>query len=403
MRHLHLHRSGAPGTAARGVRLVTAGVAALATAVMAAVLTVAGPAHAATNPAGLDVSAGQGAVNWAGVKTAGGSFAYVKATEGAGYLNPDFAQQYNGSYGAGLIRGAYHFALPDRTDGATQADYFIANGGGWSADGRTLPGAIDIEYNPYKIDPTDPRATCYDLSNAAMVSWLHAFLDRYKQRTGRDAVIYTTTDWWTTCTGNSPQFSANPLWLSHFASAPGGLPASWSSYTIWQHADSGTLPGDQDVFNGTAAQLASFAKTSTGTTNLAPTVTVLASNTTACQGTQQYYTGTDGAGVPIDWTYANGTTACVKVGYAPHATSATCSFSFYVPDGEATAQITFGYWTTDGVKHYAGLNENPVIGWQQVFSAANVNRIEFQDNDGQAYPLQIGWGSSAAYGMRQTC
>jgi GH25 family lysozyme M1 (1,4-beta-N-acetylmuramidase) len=31
-----------------------------------------------------------------------------------GYVNPNFAAQYNGSYQAGLIRGAYHFATVSR-------------------------------------------------------------------------------------------------------------------------------------------------------------------------------------------------------------------------------------------------------------------------------------------------
>ncbi|MGI8723284.1 MAG: GH25 family lysozyme [Geodermatophilaceae bacterium] len=41
-----------------------------------------------------------------------------------------------GSYNVGMIRGAYHFARPDRSSGATQANYFASNGGGWSADGE---------------------------------------------------------------------------------------------------------------------------------------------------------------------------------------------------------------------------------------------------------------------------
>ena len=73
--------------------------------------------------------------------------------------------QYDGTYQAGLIRGAYHFALPNDSSGAAQASYFVANGGGWIADGRTLPGASDIEYNPY-------GAECYGLSQGAMVSWI---------------------------------------------------------------------------------------------------------------------------------------------------------------------------------------------------------------------------------------
>src|SRR5687767_1107948 len=93
---------------------------------------------------GMDVSSHQGDVDWAGAWADGARFAYVKATEGTGYRNPHFAQQYNGSYDVGMIRGAYHFALPDRSDGAAQADFFAANGGGWSRDGKTLPGAVDL-------------------------------------------------------------------------------------------------------------------------------------------------------------------------------------------------------------------------------------------------------------------
>ncbi|WP_268248729.1 GH25 family lysozyme [Actinoplanes ianthinogenes] len=119
----------------------------------------------------------------------------MKATEGTSYTNSYFAQRYNGSYNVGMIRGAYHFALPNGAGGSAQADYFVGHGGGWSRDGRTLPGALDIEYNPY-------GATCYGLSQASMRSWISAFLNRYHALTGRWAVIYTTTDWWTTCTGN---------------------------------------------------------------------------------------------------------------------------------------------------------------------------------------------------------
>ncbi|KAL0959551.1 hypothetical protein HGRIS_011265 [Hohenbuehelia grisea] len=69
-------------------------------------------------------------------------------------------------------------------------------------------------------------------------------------------VIYTTTDWWKTCTGNNSGFgSTNPLWIARYASAIGTLPAGWSYTTFWQYADSGANPGDQDIFNGDAAGL----------------------------------------------------------------------------------------------------------------------------------------------------
>ena len=72
-------------------------------------------------------------------------------------------------------------------------------------------------------------------------------------------MIYTTTDWWTTCTGNSAAFaSTNPLWIAHYSSTIGALPAGWSFTTFWQYADSGPNPGDQDEFNGSLQGLKEY-------------------------------------------------------------------------------------------------------------------------------------------------
>jgi GH25 family lysozyme M1 (1,4-beta-N-acetylmuramidase) len=202
---------------------------------------------------GMDVSSYQGNVNWSGAWSNGGRWAYVKATEGTGYTNPYFTQQYNGSYNVGMIRGSYHFALPDRSSGAYQADYFVNHGGGWSRDGKTLPGALDIEYNPY-------GGTCYGLSQSSMRSWISSFINEYHYRTSRYPVIYSTTDWWTTCTGNYSGFAGNdPLWIARYASTAGTLPAGWGYYSFWQYADSGVFPGDQDTWNGSYTGLQNMA------------------------------------------------------------------------------------------------------------------------------------------------
>jgi GH25 family lysozyme M1 (1,4-beta-N-acetylmuramidase) len=198
---------------------------------------------------GIDVSAYQGDINWANVAPSI-DFSYTKATEGTYYTNPDFDNQYEGPYDYGVIRGSYHFANPSDSAGNTQADYFVAHGGGWSADGKTLPGALDIEYNPYGSE-------CYNLTQSQMVSWIWDFVNEYAFREGVYPVIYSTTDWWSTCTGNNSGFGAyDPLWVANYSASGGGtLPAGWGFYTFWQYADSGSLPGDQDVFNGALTQL----------------------------------------------------------------------------------------------------------------------------------------------------
>ncbi|EKX61048.1 hydrolase [Streptomyces ipomoeae] len=216
------------------------------------------PASAAAKPKGHDVSSHQKNVNWSGAKSKGARFVYVKATESTTYRNPYFGQQYNGARNAGLIRGAYHFALPHKSPGEAQAAHFVRNGGDWRADGWTLPPALDIEYNPY-----DRKKKCYGLSDSKMVGWIKSFSDEIKRLTGRRPVIYTTTHWWKTCTGNSKAFAGDhALWLARYNSAGAGeLPAGWTFWTIWQYDNgSGKLPGDQNLFNGSTSRLKEFAR-----------------------------------------------------------------------------------------------------------------------------------------------
>ena len=221
---------------------------------------------------GFDISHYQTSVNFAGAYASGARFVIIKvnqdipspilprhlhrldqATEGTTYTDPSFSSHYSGATSAGLIRGGYHFAHPDASSGATQANFFLAHGGGWSGDGITLPGMLDIEYNP-------SGATCYGLSQSAMVSWISSFVNTYHSATGRYPLIYSTNDWWTTCTGNTAAFhTLSPLVLARYGSSPGTIPGSWPFQTIWQNADSYTYGGDSDFFNGNAASLKKLA------------------------------------------------------------------------------------------------------------------------------------------------
>ncbi|WP_199552347.1 lysozyme [Streptomyces sp. N35] len=213
------------------------------------------PASAASKPKGHDVSSHQKNVDWQKAKSKGAKFVYVKATESHTYKNPYYNQQYNGSRSAGLIRGAYHFALPNKSSGTTQARHFVRNGGAWRSDGWTLPPALDIEYNPYS------KKKCYGLSKSKMVGWIRAFSNEVLRGTGRRPVIYTNTNWWKACTGNYSGFGSNhALWIARYSSSPGPLPAGWSYPTFWQYDNAGRLPGDQNLFNGSAGGLKKFAR-----------------------------------------------------------------------------------------------------------------------------------------------
>ena len=209
---------------------------------------------ASWGPAGIDVSHYQGSINWSSVKSAGISFAYIKATEGTTYKDPDFSADYLNAYNAKVIRGAYHFAQPGTSSGAAQATYFAANGGAWSADNLTLPGMLDLE------------GGCYGLSTSAMQSWILSFYTTYESKTGRDVVIYTSPSWWNTCTGGWTGMSArSPLFVADWTTAANPtIPSGFPYATLWQYTDSGSVSGvsgavDRDRFNGTSARLLALA------------------------------------------------------------------------------------------------------------------------------------------------
>ncbi len=264
---------------------------------------------------GLDVSNWQPSVDWQGEWNKGARFAYVKASEGNYYTNGIFNSQYQGARNVGMIRGAYHFANPSSSSGADQARYFVNNGGGWSADGYTMPPVLDIEYNPYSGN------TCYDMTPTQMTAWIADFGSTMQALTGRLPVIYSTTDWWSTCTNNSAAFGNYPLWIASYpsspSSSPGVLPASWGFYSIWQFSSQGPFAGDSNVWNGDYPSLQRFAGAALPTGSFdslsitgsgtqfslsARGWSVDLANTAASNQTHVYVTSPDGTTTGYPWT-----------------------------------------------------------------------------------------------------
>ena len=224
---------------------------------------------------GVDVSSLQhptatATIGWSSVASSGISFAGVKASEGNYYTNPYYAGDVAKSYeadaqqavNAGLYVMPYVFANPydSTTSGngtaAQQADYgakvIKASTSPAYSGSHMLPVALDIEPDPYVNSETNSNQ-CYALSQSAMVTWISQFMTEIKKDLGtsKTPIIYTTADWWDTCTGNSTAFSGYPLWLASYGVTNPGLPAGWNNFTIWQYGGgsvsgiSGTTDLDQ--------------------------------------------------------------------------------------------------------------------------------------------------------------
>ena len=227
----------------------------------------AGLPSVASTVEGIDVASFQhpngAAINWTQVAQAQYKFAFIKATEGSYYVNPYYASDASGAKSAGLFVAPYVFAIPNYSGGALQADYALDHSN-YAADGMTLPLILDIEYDPYDQPVSqggDGTNECYGLSPTQMVAWITAFAKEATRRVGQPPVIYTTADWWNTCTANSTAFASDPLWVASYASSP-TVPTPWAgAWTYWQYTNAASPPGvsvptDASWLSSTALELA---------------------------------------------------------------------------------------------------------------------------------------------------
>jgi GH25 family lysozyme M1 (1,4-beta-N-acetylmuramidase) len=201
-------------------------------------------ATAARPLGGIDVAGyqhpGDVAIAWPSVAAAGYRFAAIKATEGDYYVNPWEATDLAEAKAAGLDVAPYHFAVPNVSGGSAQAQFAVEYSG-YTAGAQMLPLMLDIEYDPYVS--TDHTNECYGLTTGQMTAWLAAFVTTARSLTGQYPVIYTTANWWDTCTGGSVAFGADPMWVAAYGFNSPPMPAGWHAWTFWQYTSDGTVPG----------------------------------------------------------------------------------------------------------------------------------------------------------------
>jgi lysozyme len=187
---------------------------------------------------GIDVSNLQGNVDWSTHKSL--AFAFAKATEGIGFRDALFPHNWQGMKSNGIVRGAYDFAHP-ANDPVAEADYFISyvRSQGLGA-GDML--ALDLEV-------TD------GLRPAAVASYATRWCQRVSTHTNIKPIVYTFLSF--AQAGNCDGLGGYPLWIAEPSALPGqpAVPAPWHTWAFHQYANT---PVDQDVLNGTAAELAAL-------------------------------------------------------------------------------------------------------------------------------------------------
>lgn len=155
---------------------------------------------------GIDVSKWQGDIDWHYVAQHV-DFAYLKATEGANYIDPKF---YKNALAASedapnVLLGAYHFARVSQsmTDAASEANHFADKC--LETAPMSLPPMLDIEW--------DKRAS--SVRGEDVIRWAKTFLATMDARLGMPICgIYTQHSFWLYRMLKTSYFKHRILWLA---------------------------------------------------------------------------------------------------------------------------------------------------------------------------------------------
>lgn len=242
---------------------------------------------------GVDVSNWQGAVDWGAVAAAGYRFALMKASEDPDFVDPWLGRNWVGAKAAGLVRGVYHFAQPERVTAEASMAHFATtiNGVGGLDDGDLV--ALDIESGTGDLLP-----------------WVTSWLELAEQTFGRVPLLYSGH--WFAALHNleTPVLGKYPLWWASYQSEIPPTPTGWDKITVWQYSSNGRVPGingdaDLNRFQGTLDELQALGRRTSTTTPVVDVATALRDRTWALA--QEW----DNAGYP--WT-ASGVRSLVALG-----------------------------------------------------------------------------------------
>ena len=257
------------------LRLSLAAVA-LAASLPACVVDVTGELDEATSVCptatveGLDISNGNGVIDWSQVYASGRRFAIIKATQGDYYTSAAFPTQWSGAKAAGLVRSPYHFFDPT-IDGVAQAKHFLAVVGALGAG--DLPPMLDIECPTSSVQSMAQSNCEYGgttpdsgwvtpaVLNQRIADWLDYAVEA---QTGRTPIIYSYNYWFSDSGADSKALLGYPFYVSSPSTGSCytvGVGNSFTSALIWPvervraRALGVTGTVDLDRFVGTLEQL----------------------------------------------------------------------------------------------------------------------------------------------------
>lgn len=185
---------------------------------------------------GIDVSGWQGNIDYSQVKNAGIEIVYMKASEGTGFVDPYFNQNYTNAKANGLKVGFYHYVTARSNEEAIEeARFFVSVIAKKTPDCRL---AMDFE--------SFGSLTPSEITQIGLT-----FMKTVENLSKKEMVIYSDTS------NASYRFGGEltnyPLWVAQYEVENPTPNGNWNTWVGWQYSDDGEIPGisgyvDRDQF-----------------------------------------------------------------------------------------------------------------------------------------------------------
>ena len=186
---------------------------------------------------GIDVSEWQGNIDFGEVARAGIEVVYIRASEGRGYVDPYFRENYEKAKANGLRTGFYHFLTATSVaEAKEEAEFFVSNIKGLEPDCRL---AMDFKvFNGLDV--------------SAINEISRVFLETVEKLSGKECVIYS--DAYNARTVFSKELAEDyPIWVADYFVEEPESNDKWKFWVGFQYSDRGIINGidgnvDRDYF-----------------------------------------------------------------------------------------------------------------------------------------------------------
>lgn len=208
---------------------------------------------------GGDAASYQGVIDMDAYSKSGATFLIEKATEGSGYVNKYADVNIQNAVNRGMRVGTYHFARPEKSSSASEAEWFISQTRGY-IEQHVLP-ILDWEPSTYA------SGRGYDCSVSYALDWLQ----RVEKAYGVKPLIYMNANTLRSCDWTPVANSGYGLWLAGYVRNNGNLAnvpsnpygsGAFPFIAMWQwtsRANNGAWVGDANVFYGDESQWDAYA------------------------------------------------------------------------------------------------------------------------------------------------